>query len=279
MSVPPINLNAIRSFYIEALNFDLSDLKNENHPFYKNYQLLLTLNQESEQFNYILFHNLFGPIEYLEELKKISSKKYKIWKNRLIKNTNNVGFYGDLFELYITWSLVKKNVDFRSIDSPDYEINFYNSKIFIECTSAQFDFKKNPTEKNEILLKITDSLHKKMELEYATTSTCLFVDITNLCYHAKSLNSPITQKELTTSLINASQKIFNFQSSNTFGAVMFFFFNTFKDSNGQIYYGCNSYNILENVDANENLITFLKNNNIDIPNKQSLEFPKFNHDI
>ena len=134
-----VDLKAIRELYLSELNFDLLDIKNQKHSFYKNYEFLLKLNPNSEEFRFVLLHNLFGPIQYLEELKKISQKKYKFWKNRLIKNTDNVGIYGDLFELYITWSLVMKKVEFKSIDSPDFEINYNNSKIFIECTSSQFE--------------------------------------------------------------------------------------------------------------------------------------------
>ena len=270
------DLIAIHAVFLKELGFNLSDSDNSEHIFYKNYQLLLKLDPNSEEFRYILLHNLFGPVQYLEELKKISTKKYKIWKKRLVNNAQNVGVYGDLFELYITWTLVMKNVDFSSIDSPDFEISYNHSKIYIECTSAQFDFGKTPS-KEEILLKITNTIYNKMILKYATTSTCLFVDITNLCYHAKMLNAHITLEELTLSVLNASQKIDGFQSSHTFGAVMFFWINIIKDSNNKIHYSCDSFDIIQNVDANTKLIEFLKNNNVDIPNKKQIESPKYNH--
>lgn len=271
-----VDLKAIRQLYQKELNFDLYNTNNSEHSFYKNYQLLLNLDPDSEEFRYILLHNLFGPVQYLEELKKLSEKKYKIWKNRLIKNTQNVGIYGDLFELYITWTLVMKNINFVPSDSPDFEISYNNSKIHIECTSSQFDYEKAPS-KEEILLKIASSVCSKMKLNYATPSTCLFIDITNLCYHAKLLNFPITQQELTLSVLNASQKIDGFESSNTFGAVMFFWINIVKDSNNNIRYASNTYDIIENITADSNLIEFLRNNNVDIPNKEQIESPKFSH--
>ena len=270
------DLKAIRQLYQTELNFDLSDVNNSEHTFYKNYQLLLELEPDSEKYSYILLHNLFGPVQYLEELKKLSQKKYKVWKNRLIKNTQNVGIYGDLFELYITWTLVMKKINFVPSDSPDFEITHDNFKIYIECTSSQFDFDKTPS-KEEILLKIESSVCSKMKLNYATTSTCLFVDITNLCYHAKLLNQPITQKELTLAVYDASQKVEGFESSNTFGALMFFWINIVKDLDNNIRYASNSFDIIENVNADSSLIKFLKNNNVDIPNKQQIENPKFSH--
>lgn len=270
------DLKAIRQLYQTELGFDICDVSNAEHAFYKNYHLLLELDIKSEEYNYILLYNLFGPIQYLNELRKLSEKKYRVWKNRLIKNTQSVGIFGDLFELHITWSLVMKNIDFISSDSPDFEIPYEKSKIYIECTSSQFDYGKNPS-KASILFKIISTVQGKMNLKYATTSTCLFVDITNLCYHAKLLDSLITKQELTQSVFNASQKIEGFDSLQTFGAIMFFWINIVKDSKGNILYATNSFDIIQNVNADPILIKFLQENNIDIPEKQQIETPKFNH--
>lgn len=271
-----VDLKAIRELYLSELNFDLLDIKNQKHSFYKNYEFLLKLNPNSEEFRFVLLHNLFGPIQYLEELKKISQKKYKVWKNRLIKNTDNVGIYGDLFELYITWSLVMKKVEFKSIDSPDFEINYNNSKIFIECTSSQFENGKTPT-KVEILSKLENTVFKKLMSKYANTSTALFVDITNLCYNSKLLNSNITQDEIKLSVLNASNKIDGFESSITYGAFMFFWINISKDSKGRIIYVSNSFDIIENKNCDSKLLNFLKNNNVNIPDKKEVTTLKFSH--
>lgn len=271
-----VDLKAIRELYLSELNFDLLDIKNQKHSFYKNYEFLLKLNPNSEEFRFVLLHNLFGPIQYLEELKKISQKKYKVWKNRLIKNTDNVGIYGDLFELYITWSLVMKNVEFKSIDSPDFEINYNNSKIFIECTSSQFENGKTPT-KVEILSKLENTVFKKLMSKYANTSTALFVDITNLCSNSKLLNSNITQDEIKLSVLNASNKIDGFESSTTYGAFMFFWINISKDSKGRIIYVSNSFDIIENKNCDSKLLNFLKNNNVNIPDKKEVTTLKFSH--
>jgi hypothetical protein len=271
-----VDLKAIRELYLSELNFDLLDIKNQKHSFYKNYEFLLKLNPNSEEFRFVLLHNLFGPVQYLEELKKISQKKYKIWKNRLIKNIDNVGIYGDLFELYITWSLVMKKVEFKSIDSPDFEIHYNNSKIFIECTSSQFENGKTPT-KEEILSKLENTVFKKLMSKYANTSTTLFIDITNLCYNAKILNSNITQDELKLSVLNASSKIDAFESSSTFGAFMFFWINISKDSNDSIMYVSNSFDIIENKNCDTHLLNFLKNNNVNIPDKKEVTTLKFSH--
>ena len=270
------DLIAIRLLYQKELGFDLCDKSNAEHAFYKNYQILLQLETKCEEYSYILLHNLFGPIEYLQELRKLSEKKYRVWKNRLIKNTQSVGLYGDLFELHITWSLVKKNINFISSESPDFKILHKKSYIYIECTCSQFDFNKSPS-KESILLKIISTVQGKMNSNYANNSTCLFVDITNLCYHAKLLDSFITQKELSQSVFSASQKIKEFDSSKTFGAIMFFWINIIKDSKGNIIYATNSFNIIQNKNADPNLIEFLLKNNIDIPEKKQMVNPKFNH--
>ena len=196
----------------------------------------------------------------------------------MIKNISNVGVYGDLFELYITWTLVMKNIKFDAIDSPDFKILHNNFNIFIECTSAQFDFERKPS-KSEVLQKITDTVLTKMSKKYANPSTCLFIDITNLCYRVKTLNSTITTEELMISIFNASQKIPTFESTQTFGAFLFFCFNIIKDANGKIMYACNSFDIIENTFTDENLIDFLNINNTSTPNKRTVQTIKFNHEI
>ena len=183
-------------------------------------------------------------------------------------------------EIYLSfillWSLVMKKVEFKSIDSPDFEINYNNSKIFIECTSFQFENGKTPT-KVEILSKLENTVFKKLMSKYANTSTALFVDITNLCYNSKLLNSNITQDEIKLSVLNASNKIDGFESSTTYGAFMFFWINISKDSKGRIIYVSNSFDIIENKNCDSKLLNFLKNNNVNIPDKKEVTTLKFSH--
>jgi hypothetical protein len=271
----------IKNYYLNEFQFDLSDSKNIGHSFYDNFQKLLQLKQNTEEYNYILLHNLFGPIEYLEELKKLSKKKYRVWKNRLIKNIRNVAFYGDLFELYITWTFVQKKIKFTTSDKPDNIIIFENSEIFVECTSSQFNFDIKPSKEN-ILSKLVETLHCKMKKKYSKPDCALFIDITNLCFHANSLNLPITEEELSDVLISASQKTIeseNLTDFVSFGAILFMFFDIYKTSIGEINYSCNGFNIRENSNANVNLIKFLKSNNLGLHEKKEIKKPKFNHEI
>ena len=76
----PFDLKATTQQCQKELNFDLSDTNNSEHSSYKNYQLLLTLNPDFEEFKYILLYNLFEPITNLEELKKLSKKNIKFGK-------------------------------------------------------------------------------------------------------------------------------------------------------------------------------------------------------
>ncbi len=275
------DITFIKTYYLKEFQFDLSDSKNTGHSFYDNFQKIQHLNSNSNEYKYILLHNLFGPIEYLEELKKISKKKYRVWKNRLINNIKNVAIYGDLFELYITWSLAHKKINFSSSDSPDITIFVENTKIFVECTTSQFNFNKNPS-KEDIFTKLIETLHSKMIKPYSSPDCALFIDITNLCFHANSLNLPITEEELSNALIKASQKTIESKKLKnliSFGVIIFMYFDIYDTSGGESKYACNGFNIRINSNVNIHLMNFIKKNNLGPHEKKEIKNPKFNHEI
>lgn len=266
--------------YLNELNFDLTDSNNKGHTFYENFQLLLTLDSNSEQFKYIFLNNLLGTIEYLNAIKKIDIKEYERFKIRLTKNIKNVGFYGDMFELYIAWTLIEKKTKFNKIEPPDFEVIFDNNKLFIECASAQFDFNKTPS-KEEIFSKIKKTLRNKMKKPYANLSTALFIDITNLCYHSQVLNIPLTHIELRRALIDVTQELLdstsNLISINHYGFIMFFSFKASKTVTGEVNYDCNTFGNNRNINADSNLIKYIESNLLSHLGIQDVETPKFHH--
>jgi hypothetical protein len=278
------DIEEIKKYFIDIFEFDLMDSKNKGNPFYDNYQLLLTLNTKSQQFNFIFFNSLYGAIEYMESIKEINTKIYRHYRTRLTKSINNLGFYGDLFELYIAWTLTKKEVVFKNPKhpKPDFEISYKQDKLFIECTSVQFDSNTIPTKKGS-LLKIKKALGIKMGKEYVNSSTALMMDITNLCYHCEIIENPLTLEEvrqITTE--TTKERIDSFIPLNTdenvanYGLIIFVYFSTTKTNNGEIGWALNFFDIRQNIHVNDILIKFMDANLINIE-MTSLKLSKFNH--
>ena len=274
------NIEFIKKQYLAEFGFDLTDSKNKGKSFYENYQLLLTLDSTSEQFNFIFYNSLFGTIEYLESVKKVNVKVYNRYKTRLTNYINNVGFYGDMFELYIAWTLSQKKVvfSFAKPPKPDFEITYNESKVFIESTSLQLDFNTAPM-KEKMIGKIKDKMIEKMGKDYANSSTALMVDITNLCYHCAVLGDPLTKTEVTKVIFDSTKELIDASPTviSNFGSIMFFYFNSVKTNNGEPHWVLNVFDWIQNTNVDPNLIQFLKDNLISNVEITSMETPKFHH--
>jgi hypothetical protein len=273
------DIEFILKLYKNKLDFDLENSDNKEHAFYDNFQMLLELEPNSIEYKYILNNCLFGPIEYLEEIKKVSLDEFNFWKKRLVRNKKNVGLYGDIFELYINWTFVQKNLKFTKTERPDFSLLHNDVEIFIECTSVYFDFNKNPIEK-EIFKKLKSKIREKITEEYMNLSTALFIDITNLYYHSKninlSLNSNLISKvleELDNNLTKKNQK----KAIKPIGLIVFFYFDNSNDSNNENYYSCNILANFKRPSADINLINFLEKNFIKNIEKTTSNNPKFSH--
>jgi hypothetical protein len=273
------DIEFIKKIYGEDLKFDLENSENEGHTFYDNFQLILKLNPNSNEYKYILYHCLFGPIEYLEEIKKISLDEYNFWKNRLTSNKKNVGLYGDIFELYINWTFVQKNLKYTKSERPDFSLLHNNKQIFIECTSAYCNFDKEPLEK-EIFKKVKSKVRDKIIEEYMNLSTALFIDITNLYYHSKNINLTLNKNFISKALTELDENLTKsppIKVLKPFGAIVFFYFDNSKNSNDETHYSCNILSHFKRPNADINLVDFLEKNIIENTEKIVSNNPKFNH--
>lgn len=273
------DIEFIKKLYFKELSFDLEDSENKGHAFYDNFQILLKLDQKSDEYQYILYHSLFGPSEYLEEIKKVSFEDYNLWKNRLISNKKNVGLYGDIFELYINWTLVQKKINFTKRERPDFSLNYNGNEIFIECTSTQCDFDKILAEK-DIFKKLKSKIRKKIIEEYMNLSTVLFIDITNLYYHSKNINLTLNENFIYKALTEVEEKLTKkppIKLIKPFGAIVFFYFDISQDIINETHYSCNILTHFKRPTADNNLIEFLEKNIMKNIVKVISKNPKFNH--
>jgi len=273
------DLEFIKKLYLKELSFDLENPENKGHAFYDNFQMLLKLEPKSDKYYYILYHCLFGPSEYLEEIKKVGSDEYSVWKNRLISNKKNVGLYGDIFELYINWTFVQKKLNFTKRERPDFSLNHSNKEIFIECTSTHCDFDKIPAEK-DIFKKLKSKIREKIIEDYMNLSTVLFVDITNLFYHSKNINLTLNENFISKALKEVDDNLTKkppIKVIKPFGAIVFFYFDNSKDSNNETHYTCNILAHFKRPTVDTNLVDFLEKNIMKNIEKTISNNPKFSH--
>jgi hypothetical protein len=273
------NIEFIKKLYLNELSFNLENSENKGHAFYDNFQTLLKLEPKSDEYHYILYHCLFGPSEYLEEIKKVSFDDYNGWKNRLICNKKNVGLYGDIFELYINWTFVQKSLNFTKRERPDFSLKHNNKEIFIECTSTHCNFDKIPVEK-DIFKKLKSKIRKKIIEEYMNLSTALFIDITNLYYHSKNINLTLNENFIFKALKELDDNLTKkppIKVIKPFGAIVFFYFDNSKNSNNETLYSCNILAHFKRPTADTNLVNFLEENIMKNIEKTISNNPKFNH--
>jgi len=268
----------LKVLFLKCLDFDLEDSNNYGHPFYDNYQKVLLLDSETVEYKYLFFNCLFGIIEYLETFKKSSPQTFEHWKNRLKNNTKNVGLYSDIFEIYILWSLNGKGISFVKRERPDFEISYNDNKIFIECGSAQFEPLSNPTQKS-IFTKLKKVIKTNYTSGYLTSSSALFIDITNLIFHSNQINCIINTELLLKALMTVSREL-TYDKPEKIGipgAITFMNFEYFMNDSGQNF-GCNIVaNFINPIFVDSNLSTFLENEFIPKIEQKDIYNPKFNH--
>ncbi len=265
------DLNNLKMLFSSQLGYDLENPINAGHPFYENYQKLLKTGLSDTEHNSIMLFSLFGIIQYLEAF--TDATELKFWINRLTKNTKSVGLYGDVFELYIQWTLIEKKINFLKNERPDFIISFESSKVFIECTSAQFELDKIPDEK-QVFRKLKSTIKKKFQEKYINLATALFIDVTNLLYHLPSLNSQILRKAL-----ESVEKDLKKNSANTItlpGSVTFLIFE-FVENKTRYHFSCNILGNFTRHDVDPYLKAFLEKNFIKGIEKKNLISPKFHH--
>jgi hypothetical protein len=206
----------------------------------------------------------------LRKIKQNSKDHFDWFANRLIKNKTNVGFYGDKFELSIAVSLLEKGIEYTKTESPDFKVEFNKQELFIECGSAQFDFDSTPDQKG-IYTKLKKTLISKMNERYSSPDTALFVDITNLFYHANEIKEHLTNHDLLEILTSANR---NVKSEQIFGVVVMFCFFSSQNSEDDRTFHWKTY-IFMNNNTNPNWRNFFIQTGVESPEGDQKRLPKF----
>ncbi len=266
------DLMSLRAMFLTILDFDLENSSNFDHPFCFTYKTLLELNPDTNEYRYLLYNCLYGIVEYMDMLKKTNNSEYEKWKIRIVKNKKSVGLFGDIYELYIHWSLDRKKITFLKNERPDFIIDWNGSNVFIECGSGQFDFDKIPNEK-EVFRKLKSVIRSNFTSGYLNYSTALFVDITNLIFHLPVFNANILSRALNDVEIELKRN--PSKTLNEPGAITFMNFELIGSSNQN--YACSVTGSFLNPNVDSNLKSFLEENFVRGVQKPIVIKPKYHH--
>lgn len=99
-----------------------------------------------------------------------------------IQHIRSEEYHGERLEIQISANLIDKKINFVKTESPDFKI-FYNSEIFVECTSTHLS--NNISKNKDLKYKIKTALRKKSKKTYCKNNAALFVDMANLIFHDK----------------------------------------------------------------------------------------------
>jgi len=117
---------------------------------------------------------------FAKNLKEIESKDKKLLRDFSIsisRQGDHSSFFGTRFEINIAASLVRKNIDFRKSESPDFRL--CEAGCAIECTSVR---SVSGNRNKNYDYKISSAINKKSSQKYAKKKTVLAIDRTNTLF-------------------------------------------------------------------------------------------------
>ncbi len=162
---------------------------------------------------------LIRDLEYLSENKEDS---YLDFRKKLVSGVNNEFHYltGLWFEIRVSTILLNMRLHYRRPDPPDFEIEFEDDVIYIECYSPRVSSNK------DIPKKVVDSIQRKRrkyKLTEHNKNFILFLDLTSLIH--QSVGEYINDQNVFQEFENAFIK--SFQESE-FSAITCFWFGHSK---------------------------------------------------
>ena len=154
-------------------------------------------------------------VQNLQQLEKSQPDLKRHYSKTLRRTGSSDSFFGARFEVNIASSLLKKGIGITKRERPDFLIQ--NSNIAIECTSVRL---RTAQAKKDFDYKINATLSKKAAKGYASRSTALFVDYTNVAHNSR----PFDPEKFRHAAIRAG-------NASPFGAIVLFNYLMNKDLN------------------------------------------------
>lgn len=185
-------------------------------------------------------------VKHLKEIEQFDKALLRKFKKEMLAHLRTTNAFDNYFgircEINIAASLIRKGVDFKKSESPDFVINRGN--LFIECGSTHVS-KPKPSSK----FKIGSVINQKSKKAYANSKTALFIDITNIIHNELNTNNN-TLEDL---VVIEKAYIKDVLVNSKFGNVTIFTYRHNRESN----YFESTYARIDNNHIDSHLSVFL----------------------
>lgn len=179
-------------------------------------------------------------LRQLDDIRQESSSLHSMFRAKIKKTAKMDDYYGIRMELNVASSLVRKKVDFKKGERPDFILSSPYAGTGIECTSGHFN-----KEEGDITLKLISRIKNKSSETYNNRKIALFIDITNILHHGfHYMGMPKTDPSI------AIPKVL---LDSTLGAIILFYY--WIDVDGKEIHS--KYKRLDHHDVDEKLKSFL----------------------
>jgi hypothetical protein len=157
----------------------------------------------------------------LAEIEAADPKVLAKFRKAILRAGRDDTFFGLRHEVNVAAALARNRIPFAKEEAPDFRIPDCDGDVAIECTSARIRGSSPP---GDLYYKITAKVAEKDRKSYATLSTALCVDITNLAYTSVSNATAFLH------LVDRNE-INKLASSHAFGAVILDIYQWNDDNN------------------------------------------------
>ncbi len=202
-----------------SIGLDLFFKKNKSTLLAKKLNNLMSLWGSGNNKFQIAYGSLIMFADDLNIIKSSSPECFKKFKRELIKQRSSISWEGFRFEVRVYASFVKKNIQIKNQESPDFIICHNDQNTYVEATISRVDNQKNKSH----LYKILSAINKKNKKVYSNANTALFVDASNILYHDSQVMKESGFEELINAIAN--------DNSIRFGAVVLFCFLINEEKN------------------------------------------------
>lgn len=201
------------------------------NPIERNIVDILNFHKENNFYNRDFeLKRIFCLMTDLKSIKNHSEQNFSQFKKQL-KNCNRVSQYiGIRFEISLASFFIKKGINYKNRESPDFEFTFEDTtKSFIETTSCHVVKEKE----QDLYLKVIGTINTKSTKFYANKSTILIIDVTNLIHHSVRLDPTFKLENLVARCQDAMDQ-------SAYGAFVFRC-TISNESDGWLYSGGDSF--------------------------------------
>lgn len=123
-------------------------------------------------------------VQHLKRLEQARPELLRYYRRKLREARNNDAFFGLRYEVNIASSLIKKGLTFEKTERPDFRLPDHG--LSLECTSVRIRTARG--KEHDLTYKVASVIRGKAKKGYATHSTALFIDITNVAHSSSSFD-------------------------------------------------------------------------------------------